>query len=191
MDSIKQRALLRWAVAGLMLVGLATLPAGSEAFAKNSGPRYHKHTLHGRYIASYHGFDASNSNTPYAVSGVFFSDGAGGVHGVQNIDYGAAGTGASFQCTFTGTYDVSNTPMKGLLTLNVTQNDCKVVDCTENSGVPDCAAGAAADLTNSQWFCALSAPSGKSMVCTEMGEVPPGGGTSQAPISAVTWNRVR
>lgn len=194
MRRVKRGILLKWAIAGLALVALAILPLANSAFAdghehEHEGARYGTHTLHGRYVTSYHGFDASTNNTPYAVSGMLFSNGSGKVSGVQNIDYGAAGTGASFQCTFTGTYSVSNTPVNGSVTLNIAQNSCKTVSCTDNSGAPNCGLDAAASLTASQWFCSLAAPSGKSMVCTEMGEETTGGTISQAPISAVTWSR--
>jgi len=195
MGGVKSTNFLRWAIGGLMLVGLAMLPVGNSAFAdgghEHHSSRYGNHTLHGRYVASYHGFDSSNSDAPYAVSGVLISDGAGNVKGVQNIDYGAAGTGASFQCTFTGTYSVSNTQVNGSVTLNIAQNSCKEVTCSDSSNAPSCAPSSAASTTASQWFCSLSASSGKSMACTEMGEVPDGAtSANEAPISAVTWRRM-
>jgi hypothetical protein len=192
------RFLLRWGLAALLLLGLAMLPTGRSALADpghHGGPTFSKHNLHGRYVTSYHGFDSSITGTanepnppavPYSVSGALTSDGNGNVTGYENIDYGSPGTGAAAQCTFTGTYTVSSTPGDGSVTLNLSPS-CATVTCTNNSGAPSCSVGAFSPDSPTQWFCALSGPSGKSMVCTEMGEVANGSSVFQTPISAVTW----
>lgn len=202
MKCVKGR-ISRWAVAGLVLVGLAMLPVGNSASAQASqshSPRFKAHTLHGRYITSYHGFDASITGTtsepnppaiPYAVSGVLVSDGAGKVSGFENIDYGSPGTGAAAQCTFAGTYTVSSSPGNGSVVLDLSPM-CATVTCSVSGGAPappTCTAGTPSAGSPTEWFCALSHPSGKSMVCTEMGEAA-SGTTFQTPISAVTWSRV-
>lgn len=202
MRRVKRGILLKWAIAGLVVVALAILPSANSAFAdghehEHEG-RFRTHTLHGRYVTSYHGFDASITPTtaepnppavPYAVSGELSSNGAGKVTGFENIDYGSPGTGAAAQCTLTGTYSVSNNPGNGSVVLNLSPT-CATVTCTRNAdGTPNCTAGTPSASSPTQWFCALSAPSGKSMVCTEMGEAA-SDTTFQTPISAVTWSRV-
>lgn len=201
--SVRKFITWRWGLVGLMLLGLAMLPVSTSAFAEDGfsgghSEAYGNHTLHGRYVTSYHGFDSSITGTvsepnppaiPYAVSGVLFSNGAGNVTGFENINYGSPGTGAAAQCQLTGTYSVSNTPGNGSVVLNLSPT-CAPVTCAATSGAPDCTVGTTAAGSPTQWFCSLSGPSGKSMVCTEMGEVAGGASVFQTPISAVTWNRI-
>ncbi len=192
-----KRFLLRWGLGGLVLLGLAMLPGGKSALADPPHPHgFDQHSVRGRYLTSYHGFDSSITGTstepnppavPYSVSGALISDGKGNVNGFENIDYGSPGTGAAAQCTFTGTYTVSSSPGDGSVTLNLSPS-CATVTCVAVSGAPSCSVGTFSPDSPTQWFCALSDPSGKSMVCTEMGEVAGGASVFQTPISAVTWN---
>ncbi|MGZ6243737.1 MAG: hypothetical protein ACXWN9_14285, partial [Candidatus Binataceae bacterium] len=158
-----------------------------------------EHNFHGRYVASYHAFDASITGTvsepnppaiPYAVSGAMFSDGKGNLSGFLNEDYGSPGTGAAASCSITGSYTVGSAPVGsagGFVTINLTSS-CKTVTCTGTT-VPSCAvSGSASPGSPVQLFCALSGPSGKSLDCTEMGEAA-SGTTFQTPISAPHWER--
>ncbi len=189
----------RWALAAIPIFGLLLLASSGAAFAGGGPPAagLNKHDFNGRYTTSYHGFDASITGTvsepnppaiPYAVSGAMFSDGKGSIKGFENVDYGSPGTGAGATCTFTGTYTVAaaSNAMGGLVTLNVDPS-CATVTCT-GTITPTCVAGAFSAGSPTQWFCALSGPSGKALDCTEMGEAA-AGGTNQAPISASHWAR--
>jgi hypothetical protein len=186
--------LARWALAAIPGIGLLLLAGSGPALAGVNG-----HDFHGRYVASYHAFDASITGTvsepnppaiPYAVSGVMVSDGKGNVAGFLNEDYGSPGTGSAATCSITGTYTVGSAPIgvaAGFVTLNLTSS-CKTVTCTGTT-VPSCApTGVASPGSPVQLFCALSGPSGKLLVCTEMGEAA-SGTTFQTPISAPHWQR--
>jgi hypothetical protein len=186
--------LARWILASISGFGLLLLAGSGSAFAG-----FNNQTFHGRYVASYHAFDASITGTvsepnppaiPYAVSGSMFSDGRGNVSGFLNEDYGSPGTGAAATCSISGSYTVGTAPigpMGGFVTINLTSS-CKTVTCTGTT-VPSCAAtGAASPGSPVQLFCALSGPSGKSLDCTEMGEAA-SGTTFQTPISAPHWQR--
>jgi hypothetical protein len=185
--------LTRWALAAIPAVGLLLVGSG-PAFA---GIR--THDFHGRYTASYHGFDASITSDPaepnppaipYAVSGAMWSDGKGRVTGFLNEDYGSPGTGAATTCSIEGTYTVGTAPIgsaQGFVTINLTSS-CKTVTCTGTT-TPVCApSGTASPGSPVQLFCALSGPSGKALDCTEMGEAA-SGTTFQTPISAPHWER--
>jgi hypothetical protein len=186
--------LARWALAAIPGIGLLLLAVSGPALAGVNG-----HDFHGRYVASYHGFDASITGTvsepnpptiPYAVSGVMVSDGKGNVVGFLNEDYGSPGTGAAATCSITGIYTVGSAPIgvaAGFVTLNLTSS-CKTVTCTGTT-VPSCApTGVASPGSPVELFCALSGPSGKLLDCTEMGEAA-SGTTFQTPISAPHWQR--
>jgi hypothetical protein len=186
--------LMRWSLAAIPALGPLLLAGSGPAFAG-----LNEHNFHGRYVASYHGFDASITGTvsepnpptiPYSVSGAMFSDGRGNISGFLNEDYGSPGTGAAATCSISGTYTVGTAPMgatQGFVTINLTSS-CKTVTCS-GSVVPSCAAsGSASPGSPVQLFCALSGPSGKSIDCTEMGEAA-SGTTFQTPISAPHWDR--
>jgi hypothetical protein len=186
--------LARWVLAVIPAIGLLLLAGSGPAFAGMN-----EHNFHGRYVASYHGFDASITGTtsepnppaiPYAVSGAMFADGKGNVSGFLNEDYGSPGTGAAATCSVSGTYTVSAAPigaLGGFVTINLTSS-CKTVTCTGTT-VPSCApSGAASPASPVQLFCALSGPSGKSIDCTGMGEAA-SGTTFQTPISAPHWQQ--
>src|SRR5579872_2003265 len=186
--------LARWALAAIPACGLLMLSASGFAAAALNG-----HNFHGRYVTSYHAFDASITGTvsepnpptiPYAVSGAMFSDGKGNLSGFLNEDYGSPGTGAASSCSITGSYTVGSAPVGtagGFVTINLTSS-CKTVTCTGTT-VPSCAvSGAASPGSPVQLFCALSGPSGKSLDCTEMGEAA-SGTTFQTSISAPHWER--
>ncbi|MGZ6185178.1 MAG: hypothetical protein ACXWNN_04710 [Candidatus Binataceae bacterium] len=187
------KRIARWVTAASLALALATVsgPVWAQAFGINT------HTFNGRYITAYHGFDSSITGTvsepnppavPFSVSGTLFSDGNGNVIGFENIDFGAPGTGAAAACDITGTYTVAtaHNGMRGLVTLNLVPS-CATVTCTGTT-TPSCSAGAFSPSSPTQWFCAISGASGKSIVCTEMGEAA-SGTTFQTPISAVTWDR--
>jgi len=186
--------LARFALAAIPSLGLLLMAGGGSAVAGMN-----EHNFHGRYVASYHAFDASITGTvsepnpptiPYAVSGAMFSDGKGNLSGFLNEDYGSPGTGAASSCSITGSYTVGSAPVGtagGFVTINLTSS-CKTVTCTGTT-VPSCAvSGAASPGSPVQLFCALSGPSGKSLDCTEMGEAA-SGTTFQTPISAPHWER--
>jgi hypothetical protein len=186
--------LARWSLTAIPGFGLLLLVGSGPVFAG-----FNEHNFHGRYVASYHAFDASITGTvsepnppaiPYAVSGAMFSDGKGNVSGFLNEDYGSPGTGAASTCSISGTYSVSGAPVGGVagfVTINLTSS-CKTVTCSGTS-VPSCApSGSASPGSPVQLFCALSGPSGKSIDCTEMGEAA-SGTTFQTPISAPHWAR--
>jgi hypothetical protein len=186
--------LARWALTAIPALGLLLLIGGGPAFAG-----FNEHNFHGRYTASYHGFDASITGTvsepnppaiPYAVSGSMFSDGKGNVSGFLNEDYGAPGTGAAATCSITGTYTVGKAPlgtMSGFVTIDLTSS-CKTVTCTGTTAPTCSASGSATPGSPVELFCALSGPSGKSLDCTEMGEAA-SGTTFQTPIAAPHWQR--
>ena len=144
-DEKRTGYLARWALAAIAGIGLLLLAGSGPALAGVNG-----HDFHGRYVASYHGFDASITGTvsepnppaiPYAVSGVMVSDGKGNVVGFLNEDYGSPGTGAASTCSITGTYTVGTAPVgtvAGFVTINLTSS-CKTVTCTGTT-VPSCAA---------------------------------------------------
>lgn len=190
---ITPNCIARWALA--LPVALSLALVSGTGFARAAGGM-NKHSLNGRYITAYHGFDASITGTtsepnppavPYSVSGALYSDGNGNVVGIENIDYGSPGTGAASQCKLSGTYSVASlSGLNGLVTLNLSPS-CATVTCTGTT-VPSCTVGSFSPGSPTQWFCALSGPSGKQMVCTEMGEAA-SGTTFQTPISAVTWER--
>lgn len=186
--------LARLALAAIPSLGLLLMAGGGSALAGMN-----EHNFHGRYVASYHAFDASITGTvsepnppaiPYAVSGAMFSDGKGNLSGFLNEDYGSPGTGAAASCSITGSYTVGSAPVGtagGFVTINLTSS-CKTVTCTGTT-VPSCAvSGSAGPGSPVQLFCALSGPSGKSLDCTEMGEAA-SGTTFQTPISAPHWER--
>ena len=186
--------LARLARAAIPSLGLLLMTGGGSALAG-----INEHNFHGRYVASYHAFDASITGTvnepnppaiPYAVSGAMFSDGKGNLSGFLNEDYGSPGTGAASSCSITGSYTVGSAPVGtagGFVTINLTSS-CKTVTCTGTT-VPSCAvSGSASPGSPVQLFCALSGPSGKSLDCTEMGEAA-SGTTFQTPISAPHWQR--
>jgi hypothetical protein len=186
--------LARLALAAIPSLGLFLMAGGGSALAGMN-----EHNFHGRYVASYHAFDASITGTvsepnppaiPYAVSGAMFSDGKGNLSGFLNEDYGSPGTGAAASCSITGSYTVGSAPVGtagGFVTINLTSS-CKTVTCTGTT-VPSCAvSGSASPGSPVQLFCALSGPSGKSLDCTEMGEAA-SGTTFQTPISAPHWER--
>jgi hypothetical protein len=186
--------LTRWALAAIPACGLLMLSASGFAAAALNG-----HNFHGRYVTSYHAFDASITGTvsepnppaiPYAVSGAMFSDGKGNVSGFLNEDYGSPGTGAAATCSISGTYSVSTALLgstNGLVTINLTSS-CQTITCTGTT-TPSCApTGSAAPGSPVQLFCALSGPAGKTLDCTEMGEAA-SGTTFQTPISAAHWAR--
>ena len=186
--------LARLALAAIPSLGLLLMAGGGSALAG-----INEHNFHGRYVASYHAFDASITGTvnepnppaiPYAVSGAMFSDGKGNLSGFLNEDYGSPGTGAASSCSITGSYTVGSAPVGtagGFVTINLTSS-CKTVTCTGTT-VPSCAvSGSASPGSPVQLFCALSGPSGKSLDCTEMGEAA-SGTTFQTPISAPHWER--
>ncbi|MGZ3511105.1 MAG: hypothetical protein ACXU9H_02990 [Candidatus Binataceae bacterium] len=186
--------LARLALAAIPSLGLLLMAGGGSALAGMN-----EHNFHGRYVASYHAFDASITGTvsepnppaiPYAVSGAMFSDGKGNLSGFLNEDYGSPGTGAAASCSITGSYTVGSAPVGtagGFVTINLTSS-CKTVTCTGTT-VPSCAvSGSASPGSPVQLFCALSGPSGKSLDCTEMGEAA-SGTTFQTPISAPHWER--
>jgi len=186
--------LARLALAAIPSLGLLLMAGGGSAFAG-----INEHNFHGRYVASYHAFDASITGTviepnppaiPYAVSGAMFSDGKGNLSGFLNENYGAPGTGAASSCSLLGSYTVGSAPVGtagGFVTINLTSS-CKTVTCTGTT-VPSCAvSGSASPGSPVQLFCALSGPSGKSLDCTEMGEAA-SGTTFQTPISAPHWER--
>jgi hypothetical protein len=186
--------LIQGALPTIAALGLLLLAGSGPAFAG-----FNQHNFHGRYVASYHGFDSSITGTvsepnppaiPYAVSGAMFSDGKGNVSGFLNEDYGSPGTGAAATCSISGTYTVGTAPigpMGGFVTINLTSS-CKTVTCS-GTIAPTCAsAGSASPGSPVQLFCALSGPSGKSLDCTEMGEAA-SGTTFQTPISAPHWAR--
>jgi hypothetical protein len=186
--------LARLALAAIPSLGLLLMAGGGSALAGID-----EHNFHGRYVASYHAFDASITGTvsepnppaiPYAVSGAMFSDGKGNLSGFLNEDYGSPGTGAAASCSITGSYTVGSAPVGtagGFVTINLTSS-CKTVTCTGTT-VPSCAvSGSASPGSPVQLFCALSGPSGKSLDCTEMGEAA-SGTTFQTPISAPHWER--
>ncbi|MGZ6176130.1 MAG: hypothetical protein ACXWNB_09865 [Candidatus Binataceae bacterium] len=186
--------LARLALAAIPSLGLLLMAGGGSALAG-----INEHNFHGRYVASYHAFDASITGTvsepnppaiPYAVSGAMFSDGKGNLSGFLNEDYGSPGTGAAASCSITGSYTVGSAPVGtagGFVTINLTSS-CKTVTCTGTT-VPSCAvSGSASPGSPVQLFCALSGPSGKSLDCTEMGEAA-SGTTFQTPISAPHWER--
>jgi hypothetical protein len=121
-----------------------------------------------------------------------FSDGGGNVVGFLNEDYGSPGTGAAASCSITGTYTVGTAPvgtMGGFVKISLTSS-CKTVTCTGAPPTsPVCAvSGSASPGSPVELFCALSGPSGKSLECTEMGELT-SGTTFQTPISAPHWER--
>jgi hypothetical protein len=197
---LKKASLAHWGWAAALVAGLTILPADG-AFAKDDHSPY-KHAFSGRYFTAYHGFDASITGTssepnppavPYAVSGTLVSDGKGNLKGIENLDYGAPGTGAAATCQVAGTYSVNPVASNGVaggVTLSLTY-DCQTVTCTFNSATtpPTCtASGTSAPSAPDQWFCEISGASGKRLVCTEMGESA-SGTTFQTPISAVTWER--
>lgn len=186
--------LARLALAAIPSLGLLLMAGGGSALAGMN-----EHNFHGRYVASYHAFDASITGTvsepnppaiPYAVSGAMFSDGKGNLSGFLNEDYGSPGTGAAASCSITGSYTVGSAPVGtagGFVTINLTSS-CKTVTCTGTT-VPSCAvSGSASPGSPVQLFCALSGSSGKSLDCTEMGEAA-SGTTFQTPISAPHWER--
>jgi hypothetical protein len=186
--------LARWAVAAISGFGLLLLAGSGPAFAG-----FDNHTFNGRYVASYHGFDASITGTvsepnppaiPYAVSGAMYSDGNGHISGFLNEDYGSPGTGAAATCSISGNYSVGAPPLgstMGFVTLNLTSS-CQTVTCTGTT-VPSCSpSGSASAGSPAQLFCALSGPMGQSLDCTEMGEAA-SGTTFQTPISAPHWQR--
>jgi hypothetical protein len=186
--------LARLALAAIPSLGLLLMAGGGSALAG-----INEHNFHGRYVASYHAFDASITGTvsepnppaiPYAVSGAMFSDGKGNLSGFLNEDYGSPGTGAAASCSITGSYTVGSAPVGtagGFVTINLTSS-CKTVTCTGTT-VPSCAvSGSASPGSPVQLFCALSGPSGKLLDCTEMGEAA-SGTTFQTPISAPHWER--
>ena len=186
--------LARLALAAIPSLGLLLMAGGGSALAGMN-----EHNFHGRYVASYHAFDASITGTvsepnppaiPYAVSGAMFSDGKGNLSGFLNEDYGSPGTGAAASCSITGSYTVGSAPIGtagGFVTINLTSS-CKTVTCTGTT-VPSCAvSGSASPGSPVQLFCALSGSSGKSLDCTEMGEAA-SGTTFQTPISAPHWER--
>ena len=186
--------LARLALAAIPSLGLLLMAGGGSALAG-----INEHNFHGRYVASYHAFDASITGTtsepnppaiPYAVSGAMFSDGKGNLSGFLNENYGSPGTGAASSCSITGSYTVGSAPVGtagGFVTINLTSS-CKTVTCTGTT-VPSCAvSGSASPGSPVQLFCALSGPSGKSLDCTEMGEAA-SGTTFQTPISAPHWER--
>jgi len=186
--------LARWAVAAIPACGLLLLAGSGFAAAALNG-----HNFHGRYVASYHAFDASITGTvsepnppaiPYAVSGAMVSDGKGNVSGFLNEDYGSPGTGAAATCSISGTYTVGTALIgttNGFGTINLTSS-CQTVTCTGTTA-PSCApSGSAAPGSPVQLFCALSGPAGKTLDCTEMGEAA-SGTTFQTPISAAHWAR--
>ena len=188
----------------LMQGFLATIPALALLFLVGIGPAFaapglKNNNITGSYVTSYHGFDSSITGTtsepnppaiPYAVSGAMVSDGKGGLNGFENINYGSPGTGAAATCTFTGTYSVGSSAngISGSVTLNLSPS-CATVTCTGTT-TPSCTPGAFSASPPTQWFCALSGPSGKELVCTEMGEAA-SGTTFQTPISAATWDKVQ
>jgi hypothetical protein len=186
--------LIQGALPTIAALGLLLLAGSGPAFAG-----FNQHNFHGRYVASYHGFDSSITGTvsepnppaiPYAVSGAMFSDGKGNVSGFLNEDYGSPGTGAAATCSINGTYTVGTAPlgpMGGFVTINMTSS-CKTVTCSGTT-TPSCApSGSASPGSPVQLFCALSGSSGKSLDCTEMGEAA-SGTTFQTPISAPHWAR--
>jgi hypothetical protein len=186
--------LARLALAAIPSLGLLLMAGGGSALAG-----INEHNFHGRYVASYHAFDASITGAvsepnppaiPYAVSGAMFSDGKGNLSGFLNEDYGSPGTGAAASCSITGSYTVGSAPVGtagGFVTINLTSS-CKTVTCTGTT-VPSCAvSGSASPGSPVQLFCALSGPSGKSLDCTEMGEAA-SGTTFQTPIAAPHWER--
>jgi hypothetical protein len=188
---------VRWVLVAMTVVGLLLFVGRESAFA---APKLSLHTFNGRYVTSYHAFDASITGTvsepnppaiPYAVSGTMVSDGKGNVTGFLDEDYGSPGTGAAATCSTTGTYTVGTSPVgavAGFVTINLTSS-CKTVVCT-GTAVPSCTtSGAASPGSPSQLFCALSGPSGKSIDCTEMGEAA-SGTTFQTPISASNWEKL-
>jgi hypothetical protein len=183
----------RCALTAIASIGLLLLASNGPAFALNT------HSFRGRYVASYHAFDASITGTasepnppaiPYAVSGAMVSDGKGNVSGFLNSDYGSPGTGAAATCSINGTYTVGTALIgttTGLVTINLTSS-YKTVTCTGTT-VPSCTpTGAASPGSPVQLFCALSGSAGKSLDCTEMGEAA-SGTTFQTPISAPHWQR--
>lgn len=195
---LNKASLVHWSWAAMLVVGLAMLPGDRPAFAKDHGP--FKHAFDGRYVTAYHGSDASITGTasepnppavPYAVSGTLVSDGKGNLKGIENLDYGAPGTGAAATCQVAGTYDVNPPASNGVaggVTLSLTYS-CQTVTCTFSTPTtpPTCAAtGPSSPSSPDQWFCEVSGESGKDLVCTEMGESA-SGTTFQTPISAVTW----
>jgi len=136
--------LARLALAAIPSLGLLLMAGGGSAFAG-----INEHNFHGRYVASYHAFDASITGTvsepnppaiPYAVSGAMFSDGKGNLSGFLNENYGAPGTGAASSCSLLGSYTVGSAPVGtagGFVTINLTSS-CKTVTCTGTT-VPSCA----------------------------------------------------
>ena len=107
--------LIQGALPTIAALGLLLLAGSGPAFAG-----FNQHNFHGRYVASYHGFDSSITGTvsepnppaiPYAVSGAMFSDGKGNVSGFLNEDYGSPGTGAAATCSISGTYTVAQLPL--------------------------------------------------------------------------------
>jgi hypothetical protein len=188
----KNGYLARRVLAAIPIFGLLLLAVSGPAFAGVKDNNFH-----GRYLTSYHGFDSSITGTagepnppaiPFAVSGAMSSDGKGIIKGFENIDYGSPGTGSAATCTFTGTYTVgpASNAMGGLVTLNVSPS-CATVTCTGTT-TPNCTPGTFSPSSPTQWFCALSGPSGKALACTEMGEAA-SGTTFQTPISALTWDK--
>ena len=190
------KGIAKWTLAASLMLALAVLPKGF-ALAATSAGGINPQTFSGRYVTSYHGFDSSITGTvsepnppaiPYSVSGALTSDGRGNVIGFENGDYGSPGTGSSYTCDITGTYTVAQAHnlMNGMITLNLAPT-CASVTCSGTT-TPSCAPGSYTASSPSQWFCAMSGPSGKSLVCTEMGEAA-SNTTNQDPISAATWEK--
>jgi hypothetical protein len=203
MERVKQGILLRWAVAGLVLVGLAMLPVANSAFADDSNhdsshnaPTFNVHSLHGRYISAGNSGDASITDSDgdddaparaFVAAGFLNFDGKGNIpSGEETINYGVPGSGDSFTCELSGTYTVDSATGRAILTLTAT-------------GGPAVTPGETTALNNSQ--CGgtstvvgyIGGPNGKELATVEQTVVPgtpPTGVAADTPIlSAHIWKR--
>ncbi len=198
-------SLLRWALAGFVLFGLAMLSGSGPVRADDShghggGPSFSVHNLHGRYIAAGNASDASitdstatgdNDNDAPArafVAGGFLNfDGAGKITGgEETINYGTPGSGDSFTCELAGTYTVDTATGRAILTLNATPGPAVTAGESTAANASQC--GGTDTVVGY-----VGGPSGKQLATVEQTVVPgtpPAGVAADTPIlSAHIWTR--
>jgi hypothetical protein len=197
----KRGVFLKWAIAGLVLIGLAALPVANSAFADNShshesGPTFSAHNLHGRYISAGNSNDASitdgdaDNDAParaFVAAGFLNFDGKGNIpSGEETINYGVPGSGDSFTCELNGTYTVDAATGRAILTLTVTAGPAVTLGETTATNNSQC--GGTSTIVGY-----IGGPNGKQLATVEQTVVPgspPSGVAADTPIlSAHIWTK--
>jgi len=180
--------ILRWSLAGALVLALAMLPGGRavQADMGHGHSSFSGQSLDGRYITAGIAWDASITGTPsepnppsvpFAGAGFLNFDGKGKISsGEQTINYGSPGTGDSFTCDLAGTYTVDSATGRVILSLTVTPGPAVTTAESTASNTAQCGG-------TGTWVGYLDSPDGARLATIEQTNT---SGTPTAPAASTT-----